>query len=188
MRSRPAGYRHWGLLWLWLWLSALSGCMEAGNGELQAWMQAERNTLTSPLEPLPASRPFTPQAYVLEPHQDPFGSERLSGDWQAQPVVASRQVDRFRVDQDRQQQPLEAFPLDSMVMVGTISSPDQRVALVQVEQSLYLVRSGHYMGQNHGRVSRITDQGIELRETVQDARGVWIERAATLPLQEKATR
>jgi len=185
MRSQLA----WDPLLGVLLLCVLSGCMDSGNDELKAWMQAERSALKSPLQPLPEAQPFTPQAYVVEHHQDPFRSERLSGDLQQErPLVATEQAPRIRVDQNRRKQPLEAFALDSMAMVGSLSSADQRVALVQVAQSLYPVQTGHYMGHNHGRVSRITDQGIELLETVQDASGAWIERSATLPLQEKATR
>jgi type IV pilus assembly protein PilP len=42
------------------------------------------------------------------------------------------------------------------------------------------------MGQNYGRVTRITETEIALREIVQDAIGEWIERTSTLALQERA--
>jgi type IV pilus assembly protein PilP len=171
-----------------LWLCALSGCMEASNEELQAWMQTERNSFKRPLEPLPEAQPFSPQAYLVEQHQDPFRSDRLSGDLYRPPPVTPGLAARFRAEQIRPKQPLEAFPLDSMSMVGSISGLDQLVALIQVEQLIYPVRTGHYLGQNHGRVSRITEQAVELRETVQDGSGAWIERSATLSLQEKALK
>lgn len=38
---------------------------------------------------------------------------------------------------------------------------------------------------NYGRVTKITETEVTLREIVQDAVGEWIERAATLQLQER---
>jgi type IV pilus assembly protein PilP len=58
------------------------------------------------------------------------------------------------------------------------------VALVSVDRMLYQVRVGDYMGQNNGRVVKIEEGRIELREVVQDASGEWVERAASLQTQE----
>ncbi|MCL4696602.1 MAG: pilus assembly protein PilP, partial [Burkholderiaceae bacterium] len=44
---------------------------------------------------------------------------------------------------------------------------------------------GDYLGQNYGRIMRIGETEITLREIVQDAAGEWIERPATLQLQER---
>ena len=46
--------------------------------------------------------------------------------------------------------------------------------------------SGNYLGQNYGRITRITETELGLREIVQDAAGEWIERVATLQLQERS--
>jgi type IV pilus assembly protein PilP len=51
---------------------------------------------------------------------------------------------------------------------------------------LYQVRPGHHLGQNYGRVVRITETELSLREVVQDATGDWVERTASLQLQEKS--
>ena len=47
-------------------------------------------------------------------------------------------------------------------------------------------RSGDYLGQNYGKITKITETDIALREIVQDAAGEWIERTSALQLQEKA--
>jgi len=59
------------------------------------------------------------------------------------------------------------------------------VALVKVDNLLYQVRVGNHLGQNYGRVTKITETEVSLREIVQDAAGEWIERTATLQLQER---
>jgi type IV pilus assembly protein PilP len=48
------------------------------------------------------------------------------------------------------------------------------------------VNQGSYLGQNFGRVMKISETEVTLREIVQDAAGEWIERVATLQLQERS--
>ena len=86
----------------------------------------------------------------------------------------------------RRKEPLEAFPLDSMSVVGSIIRAGQPVALIKVDNLLYQVKLGNYLGQNYGRVMKINESEITLREIVQDAVGEWIERIATLELQERS--
>ena len=69
-------------------------------------------------------------------------------------------------------------------MVGSLIKTGQPVALVRVDNLIYQVRAGNYLGQNYGRVTKVTETGLSLREIVQDAAGEWIERPATLQLLE----
>ncbi len=71
-------------------------------------------------------------------------------------------------------------------MVGSLLNKGQPVALVRVDNLLYQVRAGNYLGQNYGRITRVSETELTLREIVQDAAGEWIERLATLQLQEKS--
>ena len=86
---------------------------------------------------------------------------------------------------NRRKEALEAYPLDTMAMVGSLQRAGQPVALVRVDNLLYQVKPGNYLGQNYGRVMKVTETEVVLREIVQDATGDWIERTATLQLQEK---
>ena len=47
-----------------------------------------------------------------------------------------------------------------------------------------VVKAGEYLGQNYGKIMKISETEITLREIVQDASGEWIERGTTLQLQE----
>jgi type IV pilus assembly protein PilP len=60
------------------------------------------------------------------------------------------------------------------------------VALLKVDNLLYQVRPGNYLGQNFGKIMKVDETGVVLREIVQDAAGEWIERTATLQLQERS--
>ena len=88
----------------------------------------------------------------------------------------------------RRKEPLEAFPLDTMAMVGSLNKVGKPTALLKVDQLLYQVQVGNYLGQNYGRITAITETAIQLREIVQDATGDWIERTASLELQEGAKK
>ncbi len=71
-------------------------------------------------------------------------------------------------------------------MVGTIIRAGTPVALVKVENLIYQVRPGNYLGQNYGRITKVGETEVVMREIVQDAAGEWIERVATLQLQERS--
>jgi type IV pilus assembly protein PilP len=87
---------------------------------------------------------------------------------------------------NRRKEPLEAYPLDSMSMVGSVVRNGRQFALLRVDNLLYQVKVGDYLGQNYGRVTDIDETQVHIREIVQDAAGEWIERSTNLQLQEKA--
>ena len=49
-----------------------------------------------------------------------------------------------------------------------------------MDNLLYQVKAGDYLGQNFGKITKIGETDIALREIVQDAAGEWIERTSTL--------
>jgi type IV pilus assembly protein PilP len=167
---------------------SLSGCTSSGQDELQAWMQSERNSIKPSVQPIPAPTKFEPQAYLGERMAPPFSSEKLTSvlrGSQSAPVVNAALIEP---ELNRRKQPLEAYPLDTMSMVGSLNREGQLVALVRVDSLLYQVRAGNYLGQNYGRVNRITETEVILREIVQDSSGEWTERPAALQLQEGSSK
>ncbi|MCK7499930.1 MAG: pilus assembly protein PilP [Comamonadaceae bacterium] len=74
-----------------------------------------------------------------------------------------------------------------MAMVGSVAQQRRsRSRCCACDNLLYQVKVGDYLGQNYGRITRIAETEIALREIVQDAAGEWIERPAALQLQEQA--
>lgn len=159
----------------------LAGCGDGGVGEIQDWMRQVEARTAPKVAPLPAPTQFVPQGYVPGEALDPFNPVKLSGD--AAQAGAGRR-NPYQPDVKRPKELLENFPLDTMQMVGTLHKGGVSYALVQVERTLHHVRAGQRMGENYGRVVRVTDGAIELREAVQDSNGDWIERMATIELQE----
>lgn len=160
----------------------LTGCSDP-HEELQAWMDEQRRDAKPRVSPLVPPRKFDPQPYLAGTSVDPFSLQKLQ--------VAIKQESRqpnslLSPEMNRRREPLEAYPLDSLSMVGSLVRSGRTYALLRADNLLYQVKVGDYMGQNYGRVTRITETEIALREIVQDAIGEWIERTSTLALQERA--
>ncbi|MBQ0931244.1 pilus assembly protein PilP [Ideonella alba] len=162
-------------------LALLSACSDSNN-ELSAWMDQQRKEIRPRVEPITPPTKFVPQPYLSAKALEPFNPRKMAATSQItrQPnaVLAS--------EMRRRKEPLEAFPLDSMAMVGSVTRGGKPFALIRVDNLLHYVKAGEYMGQNFGRITRITEKDVTLREIVQDAAGEWIERTSTLQLQEKA--
>ena len=94
-------------------------------------------------------------------------------------------VSKLAPDLTRRKEPLEAFPLESLAMVGTLERDKTIFALVRTpERDVYQVRPGNYVGQNFGVVTGIAEGEVKLKELVQDGAGDWTERSSTLQLQQ----
>lgn len=158
----------------------LSACSSRLD-ELQSWTENERRSARPTIKPLEAPKRFEPQAYEAMAGVEPFSTQKLS--------VASRQDaaqpnSALAAEMNRRREPLEAFPLDTMSMVGSMSRVDGRYAILKVDNLLYHVKRGDYIGQNFGRILKVDEAELTLREIVQDASGEWVERISTLTLQE----
>lgn len=160
----------------------LVGC-GAGHDELQQWMEQQRREVKPNVPPLQPPKKFDPFPYASAQAVEPFSNQKLT--------VAIKQEARqpnslLAGELNRRKEPLESFPLDSMSMVGSLIRAGAPHALLRVDNLLYQVKVGDHLGQNYGRITKIGETEIALREIVQDAAGEWIERVSTLQLQEKA--
>lgn len=163
-------------------LALLAGC-GAEQEELTQWMEQQRREVKPNVTPLTPPKKFSPQAYVALNGVEPFSAQKLT--------VALKQEARqpnslLAAEINRRKEPLEAYPLDSMRMVGSVNRSGRPYALLRVDNLLYQVKQGDYLGQNYGKITKISETDVTLREIVQDAAGEWIERASALQLQEKA--
>lgn len=161
-----------------------SGCGSSGDEELRQWMSELRATTKPRVTPLTEPKQFQPQAYSAESGVEPFNSIKLTQALRRESNQLAANAALIAPEMSRRKEPLEAFPLDVMAMVGSLDKQGAPTALVMVDKLLYQVRLGNYIGQNYGKITRITENSIQLREIVQDATGDWIERTATLDLQE----
>jgi len=166
---------------------ALSACEGSEHEEINKWM-AEQRAVTKPqIEPIPEPKKFTPEVYAQEAAVEPFSNQKLTQALKRDAQQAgSASAALLAPELNRRKEPLEAYPLDSMTMVGSLMKKGNPVALLKVDNLLYQVKPGNYLGQNYGRITKVGESEVVLRELVQDAAGEWIERVATLQLQEKS--
>ena len=162
-------------------LVGVAGC-GGEQGELTQWMDQQKRDVKSSVQPMSPPKKFNPQAYVAVNGVEPFSLQKLT--------VALKQEARqpnslVGGELNRRKEPLEAFPLDTVTMVGSVTKAGRPYALLRVDRLLYQVKPGDYLGQNYGKISKITETELTLREIVQDAGGEWIERITALQLQEK---
>jgi type IV pilus assembly protein PilP len=145
----------------------------SGEEELRAWMQQQRAGIPVKVTKVEAPKKYEPYRYRSASQPDPFGA----------PVMVARPSSALQPDANRRREALESFPLDTIRMIGRIASGDREHALLQVGDMVYQARVGNYAGQNHGRITGVTEGEVRLVELVQDAAGDWVEREAVLTLQ-----
>jgi type IV pilus assembly protein PilP len=163
---------------------ALAGCGGEEFGDLKKELQALTKDLRGRVEPLPQVKPYEPVPYKGEGEVDPFRPERIVVAEAGAAAPSSASSARINEERRRAKEPLEAFPLESISMVGTLTQKKETFALVKAGTNLYRVRRGNYMGQNFGVITSIDENQISLKELVQDSGGDWIERTSALQLQE----
>ena len=162
-------------------MAALAACGGEQFGDLKNELNDMTKDLRGRVDPLPQVRPYEPVAYQAENEVDPFRPGRievaLAGG--ATPAAGGRAPDL-----DRPKEPLEAYPLESIQMVGSLTQGRETFGLVKAGPNLYRVRKGNYMGQNFGVITGIDEAQISLKELIQEGSGEWVERSSSLQLQE----
>jgi type IV pilus assembly protein PilP len=160
---------------------SLVACSGDEHGDLKQELNQLTKDVRGKVEPLPQVKPYEPVPYTAESQVDPFRPERID-------VAASgagvASASKLAPDPNRPKEPLEAFPLESIQMLGTITQNRETFALVKAGPNLYRVKKGNYMGQNFGVITGIDEVQIALKELVQDAGGEWVERSSALQLVE----
>ena len=160
----------------------LAGC-SGEQEELSQWMEQQKREVKPNVQPLSPPKKFVPQPYIALNGVEPFSAQKLTV---ALKQEAKQPNSLLAAEINRRKEPLEAYPLDSMQMVGSVTKTGRPYALLKVDNLLYQVKSGDYLGQNYGKIMKISETDVALREIVQDAAGEWIERMSTLQLQERA--
>jgi type IV pilus assembly protein PilP len=158
----------------------LVGCANPNLEELRSYVDETKAAPPGRIEPLPEIKQIETFLYTDVGRRNPFVD--ISGE---QTEAAGIAGNGLRPDFNRRKEELESFPLDSIRMVGTLEQTGAAWGLVKTKEgTVHKVKTGNYMGQNHGRIMRITEDRIELNEIVQDGSGGYIERQASLALAE----
>ncbi|KAA0012089.1 pilus assembly protein PilP [Billgrantia pellis] len=168
--------------WLTLGMGCLllSGCVDPELGELDRRLSDIRN---DPGTPAPLEMPEVPQheamPYRESDRRSPFRPEL------PEPEEGPTGSSNLAPDPERPREPLEAFELASLDLVGVLTMSGESHALVKAPGGeVYRLRTGNYLGRNHGRIVSIADASIQLVELVSTGGGGWVERTAQMTLED----
>ncbi|MFA5983475.1 MAG: pilus assembly protein PilP [Methylococcaceae bacterium] len=163
-------------------ITLLSGCGNDDLTDLKQYINEVKVRPKGQIEPLPEIKVVEPFIFNPEGLRDPFQANGEEGEVQTEEVASGSGI---KPDTTRRKEDLEAFPLDSLRMAGTVVIKANLWGLVKASDgTIHRVRVGNYMGKNYGKVIRILKDKIELMEIVPDKPGVWREQLASLALTE----
>jgi type IV pilus assembly protein PilP len=156
----------------------LSGCGDQVDENVVEFVKAAKTQKIGHVEALPVFPPPQIMKYTAANLRDPF-----------EPFVVSMAKEKTSLheeaapDLNRPREALEAYPLDSLKMVGTLEKEGEFFALIKDSNGmLYRVVVGNYLGQNSGKIEKITEKSIEVKEWLSDGKGGWREHWVTLNL------
>jgi len=161
-------------------MALLAACAGEEQGELKQELAAMTKDLRGKVDPLPQVRSYEPVPYKGESMLDPFVPGRIV----VTQAAGAGGGGGVQPDLNRPKEPLEAFPLEQLQMVGTLAQNKDMYALVRAGSNLFRVKKGNYMGPNFGVITAIDEGQINLKEVVQDSGGDWVERSTTVQMQE----
>ena len=157
----------------------LAGCSRDMN-DLEQWVDEIKRRPAVRIEPLPQVKPYETFVYAAHDQRSPFTPSAP-----VRQVAADDGTGGVRPDADRNREYLEDFPLDTLRMVGTVTMGGETYALIRsTDGAVHRVTVGNYLGQNHGRITAISETTVTLIEIIPDGMGGWTERAAAVALSE----
>lgn len=153
-----------------------SACSQEGYEDLESFVRESGAGLKGKVDPLPEIRPLTYFVYQAFEIPDPFSTRKNK------PEKPHR--NELEPDLKRPREALEGFPLENLVMVGSLQRGKNVFALIKApDNSVHRVRTGNYLGQNFGLITGVSEMEVKLREITQDNGDEWAERASVLMLQ-----
>lgn len=151
--------------------------------ELEQRLKEKRKNIKpiniAPIEPMP---PIDSFRFDPEGLRDPFRPIEKSIETLAALAIAANGI---QPDFNRHKEELEGYSLDTLRMVGTVKIKGVLWGLIKASDgTIHRVSEGNYLGKNYGRILRILQDRIEIREIVQDQPGAWREHQTSIALSE----
>ena len=155
--------------------SMLTGCSQSVD-DLYAYIDQAKSAHVGSVKPIPQFKPYESFTYSAAELRDPFEAAVDIDD-------EEDKEDLLSPDKTRPRQPLEAFPLDTLRMVGVLEQGDNLWGLIEdPKQVVHRVKVGNYLGQNEGAITGISESEIFLVEIIPDGVGGYLERDASIAI------
>lgn len=164
----------------------ITGCSGSDDvSDLQAFVAEVTAKPRGRIEPLPEFAHYSPFTYSASGLRSPFESPielramqmEMKGNKHVQPDVT------------RVAEPLEAFAIADIELVGTLAKADSKnlnALMRAVGGSVHVVTVGNYLGKNYGKIMKIGDDYVEIIEIVPSGDGGWLERPRTMVVKDSA--
>lgn len=175
-----------------LWVIGISGCAEQRTlDDLELYVATLHRDKVPEVDPLPEEPPVVEVTYAVDQAADPFaprnvfGTVAIAADTRpgTSSVINPRpgpdptpEVDPLTPNPNRQRDPLEEFPLDTLKLLGTMNLEREYWALVSApDGQIHKVVVGSFLGQNMGKVVSIdeTERSLQIEELVKGPSGRW---------------
>ena len=173
--------RHYLQIGCAVFLTCLAGCGNDDISDLKQYIARIKAVPKGRIQPLPEVKVVEPFVFNPKGLRDPF-----------KPLVQPERQDAvselstgggIKPDTTRRKEEMEAFPLETLKMVGTVTMKLNLWGLVKADDgSIHRVQVGNYMGKNYGKIIRISTDKIDLMEMVPDKPGRWREQQTSLTL------
>jgi len=166
-----------------LMLTGMLAACTADMNELTRYIAEVKQRPADPIEPIPPVATYTPHVYGSSGLRNPFASE-ISGE-EASPEEGGDESNGIRPDNNRSREYLEQFSLDTLSMVGTFSRGESDWSLIRDPDGvIHRVATENYLGQNHGRVTSVRPDRVELTELISNGNGGWLERSTSVAMDD----
>lgn len=164
-------------------LLSLTGCADSKEvRELRAELDEIKSTSQGYAPELPSFELDAPFMYSSSSTRSPFS--------QPESIVIEQDAksrSNVRPPSNKNKSHLEQFPIESLVMVGTIQARGGLEALVKDPEGIvYRVRPGMYLGENFGEVQQILLDGIIIYEVIPDGASSWVKSPRTITMKDNS--
>ena len=150
--------------------------------DLDAFIAETKQAHHGKVDPLPEFPPYQTFAYQALDIRDPF---RPQTDPASLPTASEAEYSGPRPESTRRREPLEKYPVDSLKMVGLLQQKKQTWGLIKdPEGTIHRVQPGNYAGENHGKITKVSETKIDIVELVADGLSGWVNRDAQLAMTE----
>lgn len=154
----------------------MTGCSKDVS-DLHDFIQLTKSSTVGSVVPIKQFKPYESFSYSAGKLRDPFVP--------SVEIIEPTDIGKnsLHPETDRPKQHLETFPLDTLLMVGTLQQEGNSWGLINDPKNVvHKVKTGNYMGKNEGRITKITETKIHLVEIVPDGIGGYIERDASIAI------
>jgi type IV pilus assembly protein PilP len=152
---------------------AAGGCARDDTGDLQAYVAGVQVKQYAGIDPLPTILASAVYNYDVKDSRDPFKQ------------IPNKTIEvRECTEITHKRDALEAFPLDTLSMVGSVERDSERWALIRTRDGIvHRRRVNDYMGEDNGQIMKITENSIELLESISQGGGC-VKKTTILTLNQ----